>query len=79
MTSNKFICYVFFYLVIEYTGVRWRTFVANMSIGTFFTAAMCLTPWIAIWSNGWRMFTFITTVPLLLVILTPLIVPESAR
>lgn len=65
--------------MLEYTGVRWRTFVANMSIGTFFTAAMCLTPWIAVWSGDWRTFTFITTVPLLLSILTPLIVPESAR
>jgi len=66
-------------IVLEYTGVKWRTFVSNMSIGIFLTAAMCLTPWIAIWSKDWRIFAFVTSMPLVLVLLTPLLVPESAR
>uniref|UniRef100_A0A336MA72 CSON007857 protein n=1 Tax=Culicoides sonorensis TaxID=179676 RepID=A0A336MA72_CULSO len=73
-------CYVMLYIIVlEYTGVRWRTFVSNMSIGMFFTAAMCLVPWIAIWCEEWRIFVLVTSVPIALALLAPFVVPESAR
>lgn len=65
--------------VLEYVGPKWRTFVANMSIALFFTFAACILPWIAYYLADWRLTCLATSVPLLLAIATPLVVPESAR
>ncbi|CAH0761922.1 unnamed protein product [Diatraea saccharalis] len=73
-------CFVIMYiLVLEYVGPKWRTFVANMSIAVYFTFAACILPWIALGVSDWRYYTLITSVPLVLSILTPWVVPESAR
>ena len=60
-------------------GPKWRTFVANMSIAIYFTMATCLLPWMAYFIADWKMLCIATSVPLLLVVVTPWIVPESAR
>lgn len=60
-------------------GPRYRTFVANMSIAIFFTMAACMLPWIAYYLANWKLLALVTSLPLLLAILTPLVVPESAR
>lgn len=65
--------------VLEYVGPRYRTFVANMSIAIFFTLAACMLPWIAYYLANWKLLALATSLPLLLSILTPLVVPESAR
>ncbi|KAH8259314.1 hypothetical protein KR026_002200 [Drosophila bipectinata] len=73
-------CFTMMYiLVLEYVGPKYRTFVANMSIAIFFTGAACLLPWIAYFVADWKILAIVTSAPLLLVIFTPLIVPESAR
>ncbi|XP_017137337.1 organic cation transporter protein isoform X1 [Drosophila miranda] len=73
-------CFTMMYiLVLEYVGPKYRTFVANMSIAIFFTGAACLLPWIAYFVADWKWLTIVTSAPLLLVVFTPLIVPESAR
>lgn len=73
-------CFTMMYiLVLEYVGPKWRTFVANMSIALFFTAASCGLPWIAYYLADWKMFAIVTSVPLALAIFTPFLVPESAR
>ncbi|XP_043271469.1 organic cation transporter protein-like [Venturia canescens] len=73
-------CFTMMYiLVLEYVGPKWRTFVANMSIALFFTAAACLLPWIAYFVADWRWTIVATSVPLVLAIATPWVVPESAR
>ncbi|BFF99404.1 organic cation transporter protein [Drosophila madeirensis] len=73
-------CFTMMYiLVLEYVGPKYRTFVANMSIAIFFTGAACLLPWIAYFVADWKLLAIITSAPLLLVVFTPLIVPESAR
>ncbi|XP_054732900.1 carcinine transporter [Anastrepha obliqua] len=73
-------CFTMMYiLVLEYVGPRYRTFVANMSIALFFTAAACLLPWIAYFIANWKLFAIVTSAPLILVILTPFVIPESAR
>ncbi|PZC72815.1 hypothetical protein B5X24_HaOG210560 [Helicoverpa armigera] len=73
-------CFTMMYiLVLEYVGPKWRTFVANMSIALFFTLAASLLPWIALWADDWRMFALGTSLPFALAILTPWMVPESAR
>ncbi|CAK1546443.1 unnamed protein product [Leptosia nina] len=73
-------CFMVMYIVVvEYVGPKWRTFVANMSIAVYFTFAACLLPWIALAVADWRIYTLITSTPLVLSILTPWVVPESAR
>lgn len=73
-------CFLIMYIVVlEYVGPKWRTFVANMCIAIYFTFAACLLPWIALSLNDWRMYTLSISIPLVLALLTPWIVPESAR
>lgn len=73
-------CFVIMYIiVVEYVDVKWRTFVANMSIAVYFTFAACLLPWIALAVANWKVYTIIISAPLILAIFTPLVVPESAR
>lgn len=73
-------CFTMMYiLVLEYVGPKWRTFVANMSIAIFFTFAACLLPWIAYFLADWRMTSLVTSIPLILAIAAPWLVPESAR
>ncbi|XP_011201961.1 organic cation transporter protein [Bactrocera dorsalis] len=73
-------CFTMMYiLVLEYVGPRYRTFVANMSIALFFTAAACILPWIAYFIADWKLFAIVTSAPLILVVLTPFVIPESAR
>ncbi|KAK0164203.1 hypothetical protein PV328_002858 [Microctonus aethiopoides] len=73
-------CFAMMYiLVLEYVGPKWRTFVANISIGIFFTCASCLLPWIAYFLANWRYTVLAVSIPLILTIFTPWIVPESAR
>ncbi|KAF5281004.1 hypothetical protein FQA39_LY05209 [Lamprigera yunnana] len=73
-------CFTMMYiLVLEYVGPKWRTFVANMSIALFFTGASCVLPWIAWFLGDWRMLCIATSAPLVLAVLTPWCVPESAR
>lgn len=68
-----------FFLVLEYVGPKWRTFVANMSIAVYFTFAACILPWIAVGVNDWKIYTLVISAPLALALLTPWVVPESAR
>nr|XP_033199815.1 solute carrier family 22 member 5-like [Bombus vancouverensis nearcticus] len=73
-------CFTMMYiLVLEYVGPKWRTFVANMSIAIFFTFATCILPWIAYYLADWRMTCIVTSVPLVLAVGTPWLIPESAR
>lgn len=66
-------------IVLEYVGPSYRTFIANMSIALFFGTAACAVPWIAFYLSNWKLIAICTSVPLLLSIFTPWIVPESAR
>ncbi|XP_019866879.2 organic cation transporter protein [Aethina tumida] len=73
-------CFTMMYiLVLEYVGPKWRTFVANMSIAIFFTFAASILPWIAYYVADWKVLCYVTSAPLALAILTPWVVPESAR
>ncbi|KAJ8676288.1 hypothetical protein QAD02_012075 [Eretmocerus hayati] len=73
-------CFTMMYiLVLEYVGPKWRTFVANMSIALFFTFAACALPWIAYFLADWRLTCIATSVPLILALAAPWLVPESAR
>lgn len=50
-----------------------------MSIALFFTFATCALPWIAYYLADWRMTCIATSVPLVLAVVAPWLVPESAR
>ncbi|KAJ2943248.1 hypothetical protein O0L34_g12053 [Tuta absoluta] len=73
-------CFIIMYIVaVEYVGPKWRTFVANMSIAVYFTVVASMLPWIALMCANWRIYALVTSVPLVFAILTPCLLPESAR
>ncbi|OWR50027.1 hypothetical protein KGM_202411 [Danaus plexippus plexippus] len=66
-------------LVLEYTGPKYRTWAANMSIALFFGGGCLILPWVAWWVSDWRTLLWVTSLPMLLVVVVPFTVPESAR
>ncbi|XP_031370950.1 carcinine transporter-like [Apis dorsata] len=72
--------FVFAYiLVLEYVGPGWRTFVAHVSFGLFYTFGAICMPWMAYFIANWRTFALVTTIPLVFVLIAPLFIPESVR
>ncbi|CAH0722971.1 unnamed protein product, partial [Brenthis ino] len=73
-------CFLMIYIIIlEYVGLKYRSFVANMSIATYFGGGCLVLPWIALWISDWKKLSLAMSLPMLLVLVAPLIVPESAR
>ncbi|XP_028166460.1 organic cation transporter protein-like, partial [Ostrinia furnacalis] len=73
-------CFMMMYiLVMEYVGPRHRTWVANMSIALYFGGGCLILPWLAYWIADWRTLLLGTSLPMLVVLAAPLVVPESAR
>ncbi|XP_076165331.1 organic cation transporter protein [Ptiloglossa arizonensis] len=66
-------------LVLEYIGPSHRTFVANMSYGIFFTVGGVCLPWMAHGIASWRNLALVTSVPLILAVAAPFLIPESVR
>ncbi|XP_033326805.2 carcinine transporter isoform X1 [Megalopta genalis] len=66
-------------IVLEYMAVSKRTLVVNVAFGLFFAAASTILPWMAYYISNWRIFTYVSALPLLSVFITPWILPESAR
>lgn len=60
-------------------AVSKRTLVVNIAFGVHFAIASTILPWMAYYISNWRYFTYVTAIPLLSVIITPWILPESAR
>lgn len=65
--------------MLEYMAVSKRTLVVNIAFGVHFAIASTILPWMAYYISNWRYFTYVTAIPLLSVIITPWILPESAR
>lgn len=64
---------------MEYVAVKRRTLVVNLTFGVYFAVTSTILPWVAYYMADWRFFAYATAVPFLTVILTPWILPESAR
>lgn len=75
--SNMNLCLID--TALEYVGLKWRTFVANMCTAIYFGLGALLVPWIALWISDWKMLSIVLSAPLVLAIFTPWIVPESIR
>ncbi|KAI5635854.1 sugar transporter domain-containing protein [Phthorimaea operculella] len=73
-------CMVLMYiLVMEYVGPSYRTMVGNLSMALFFGGGSLALPWMAYFIADWRILLWSTSLPMLLVIAVPFVVPESAR
>ncbi|XP_059049275.1 organic cation transporter protein-like [Achroia grisella] len=73
-------CFMMMYiLVLEYVGPKHRTWVANMSIALFFGSGCLVLPWLALWIGDWRQLVLATSLPMLVALAAPFLVPESAR
>ncbi|CAB3221139.1 unnamed protein product [Arctia plantaginis] len=66
-------------IVLEYVGPQYRTLVANLSYALSFGVAAILVPWAAYFIADWRNLVWVTTLPGFLVLLTPWLLPESAK
>ncbi|KOC69918.1 Solute carrier family 22 member 3 [Habropoda laboriosa] len=66
-------------IVLEYMAISKRSLVVNVAFGIYAAVISTLLPWIAYYVASWRYFTYITALPLLSVVITPWILPESAR
>lgn len=64
---------------MEYVAINRRTVVVNLSFGVYFAFASTALPWLAYYMSDWRFFAYATAFPLLSAIITPWILPESAR
>ncbi|XP_053601030.1 beta-alanine transporter-like [Plodia interpunctella] len=72
--------YTMIYIIIlEFIGARHRTWVSNAVLGIGCTVAQVLLPWMAIKMADWRTLTVVTSIPFVLALATPWIVPESVR
>ncbi|XP_063547227.1 solute carrier family 22 member 3-like [Cydia strobilella] len=71
-------CFLFIYiLALEYVGVKHRSWVANMSIALYFGGGCVVLPWLALWFSDWKTFILVTSLPMLVALVTPFLVPES--
>ncbi|XP_014217577.1 carcinine transporter-like [Copidosoma floridanum] len=66
-------------IVVEYMAVRRRSLVVNIAFGVYFAIGSTLLPWLAYYIANWRLFCFISALPLATCFITPWILPESAR
>ncbi|VVD00914.1 unnamed protein product [Leptidea sinapis] len=73
-------CFMTIYiLALEYVGPQHRTWVANLSIALYFGGGSLMLPWLALWIGDWRNLLWVTSIPFLIVLFVPFLVPESAR
>ncbi|XP_015590153.1 carcinine transporter [Cephus cinctus] len=66
-------------IVMEYVAVKRRTWVFNLAFGIYFAFGSTLLPWIAYYIANWKLFALVVSIPFLNAIITPWILPESAR
>lgn len=79
ISNNFFSISPLFFLVFEYLKPEKRTFGLNIITATFYCAGLMLSPWFAIWVGSWRKYLILVSTPVLLVLVYPLVVCESAR
>lgn len=60
-------------------AVKRRTIVVNAAFGVYFAIASTALPWLAYYVANWRHFAYVISVPFFLSLVTPWILPESAR
>ncbi|CAB0039883.1 unnamed protein product [Trichogramma brassicae] len=65
--------------VVEYMGVSRRTVVVNIAFGLYFGVGSTLLPWLAYYIADWRLLSYVSAAPLAFCLVTPWILPESAR
>ncbi|XP_015127546.1 carcinine transporter [Diachasma alloeum] len=66
-------------LIVEYMGVHRRTLVFNIAFGIHFALGSTLLPWFAYYIANWRHLAYVVAIPMAIGLLTPWILPESAR
>ncbi|KAG5338132.1 S22A3 protein, partial [Acromyrmex charruanus] len=66
-------------IVLEYMAVKRRTLVVNVAFGIYFAVGSTVLPWVAYYVANWRLFTYVSAIPMMSVFITPWILPESAR
>ncbi|KAH8364627.1 hypothetical protein KR084_009314 [Drosophila pseudotakahashii] len=77
ISLNKKKIFFNFYSALENVGIKYRTLVGNLPLTIFFTLGACTLPWMAYACGNWRYYTMAITLPVVLMILISLLLPES--
>ncbi|XP_067614291.1 organic cation transporter-like protein [Eurosta solidaginis] len=77
--STDTLYYLMYIMVFEYLSPEKRTLGLNLVTGIFYTTGLAVSPWLALWSNTWRNYLYIASIPALIVLVYPLIICESAQ
>ncbi|XP_017048444.1 solute carrier family 22 member 3 [Drosophila ficusphila] len=64
-------------LTLENVGIKYRTLVGNLGLAVFFTLGTVILPWIAYAFENWRHYALVIALPVVLLILVSLLLPES--
>ncbi|KAJ8737920.1 hypothetical protein PYW08_000515 [Mythimna loreyi] len=66
-------------LLLEYVAPKYRTKFSNLSFAAFFCMGAVSLPWISLACGHWQKVALATSLPMLLSLLAPFIIPESPR
>ncbi|XP_016981365.2 solute carrier family 22 member 3 [Drosophila rhopaloa] len=64
-------------LTLENVGIQYRTLVGNSALAISFTLGACALPWVAYFIRNWRHYAMVVALPVILMILMSLLLPES--
>lgn len=64
---------------MEYIRPNMRTFGLNLCIGVWYCIGCMLIPWVAVWTGNWQTFLLVISMPMLIIPISCLFVPESAQ
>ena len=69
----------FLFLAIEYVEESKRTLIGNIGLALALTVSGVYQPWLVKALGEWKVFNWILFAQMVLVVATPLIMPESCR
>ncbi|XP_017129329.1 solute carrier family 22 member 3 [Drosophila elegans] len=71
-------CFVPIYiLTLENVGIKYRTLVGNLALAIAFTLGSVVLPWVAYAFHSWRHYAMAVSLPVVIMILMSLLLPES--
>lgn len=64
---------------MEYIRPSFRTFGLNFCIGVWYCVGCMILPWIAVYTQDWRLFLTFISIPMVIVPISTFFMPESAQ
>ncbi|KAL0275693.1 UNVERIFIED_CONTAM: hypothetical protein PYX00_003482 [Menopon gallinae] len=74
--TNFFMMYI---IVMEYIKPSFRTFGLNFCIGVWYCVGCMTVPWLAVYTQHWRLFLVVISIPMVIIPISTFFMPESAQ